>query len=202
MTGTGRGGSLYPERLVKRFRNEMRPRAASEKLADELLAGQITSLKSKAEGLGIAFYGSIQEPLKEFASVGVKALEDLDNAYTSNGFVGFINEIGNKVPLLQSFTNAIAGLAEKTKSMSTDELMNLGKTAAVLAGAAPAFGILGKSAGHVRCYSEQLRRYKRRRSCEAWQDAGQSEKPWREHEIWGKSIWKCARMQSFFHSRI
>ena len=116
-------------------------------VAQDNLAGQITSLKSKAEGLGIAFYGSIQEPLKELASVGVKALEDLNNAYTSNGFVGFINEIGNKVPLLQSFTDAIAGLAEKTKSMSTDELMNLGKTAAVLAGAAPALGILGKSAG-------------------------------------------------------
>lgn len=116
-------------------------------VAQDNLAGQITSLKSKAEGLGIAFYGSIQEPLKELASVGVKALEDLNNAYASNGFVGFINEIGNKVPLLQGFTDAIAGLAEKTKGMSTEELMNLGKTAAVLAGAAPALSVLGKSAG-------------------------------------------------------
>lgn len=118
-------------------------------VAQDNLAGQITSLKSKAEGLGIAFYGSIQEPLKELASVGVKALEDLNNAYASNGFVGFINEIGNKVPLLQSFTDAIAGLAEKTKSMSTDELMNLGKTAAVLAGAGPAISLFGSQIGNV-----------------------------------------------------
>ena len=118
-------------------------------VAQDNLAGQIISLKSKAEGLGIAFYGSIQEPLKELASVGVKALEDLNNAYTSNGFVGFINEIGNKVPLLQSFTDAIAGLAEKTKSMSTDELMNLGKTAAVLAGAGPAISLFGSQIGNV-----------------------------------------------------
>lgn len=118
-------------------------------VAQDNLAGQITSLKSKAEGLGIAFYGSIQEPLKELASVGVKALEDLNNVYTSNGFVGFINEIGNKVPLLQSFTDAIAGLAEKTKSMSTDELMNLGKTAAVLAGAGPAISLFGSQIGNV-----------------------------------------------------
>ena len=118
-------------------------------VAQDNLAGQITSLKSKAEGLGIAFYGSIQEPLKELASVGVKALEDLNNAYTSNGFVGFINEVGNKVPLLQSFTDAIAGLAEKTKSMSTDELMNLGKTAAVLAGAGPAISLFGSQIGNV-----------------------------------------------------
>ena len=118
-------------------------------VAQDNLAGQITSLKSKAEGLGIAFYGSIQEPLKELASVGVKALEDLNNAYTSNGFVGFINEIGNKVPLLQSFTDAIAGLAEKTKSMSTDELMNFGKTAAVLAGAGPVISLFGSQIGNV-----------------------------------------------------
>lgn len=118
-------------------------------VAQDNLAGQITSLKSKAEGLGIAFYGSIQEPLKELASVGVKALEDLNNAYTSNGFVGFINEIGNKVPLLQSFTDAIAGLAEKTKRMSTDELMNLGKTAAVLSGAGPAISLFGSQIGNV-----------------------------------------------------
>lgn len=118
-------------------------------VAQDNLAGQITSLKSKAEGLEIAFYGSIQEPLKELASVGVKALEDLNNAYSSNGFVGFINEIGNKVPLLQSFTDAIAGLAEKTKGMSTDELMNLGKTAAVLAGAGPAISLFGSQIGNV-----------------------------------------------------
>lgn len=118
-------------------------------VAQDNLAGQITSLKSKAEGLGIAFYGSIQEPLKELASVGVKALEDLNNAYASNGFVGFVNEIGNKVPLLQSFTDAIAGLAEKTKGMSTDELMNLGKTAAVLAGAGPVISLFGSQIGNV-----------------------------------------------------
>lgn len=118
-------------------------------VAQDNLAGQITSLKSKAEGLGIAFYGSIQKPLKELASVGVKALEDLNNAYASNGFVGFVNEIGNKVPLLQSFTDAIAGLAEKTKGMSTDEIMNLGKTAAVLAGAGPVISLFGSQIGNV-----------------------------------------------------
>lgn len=125
-------------------------------VAQDNLAGQITSLKSKAEGLGIAFYGSIQEPLKELASVGVKALEDLNNAYTSNGFVGFINEIGNKVPLLQSFTDAIAGLAEKTKSMSTDELMNLGKTAAVLAGAGPVISLFGSQISNVQAAVEEF----------------------------------------------
>ena len=56
-------------------------------------------------------------------------------------------KIGDAVPQLKGFTDSVGKLADKLQNMSTDELMNLGKTAAVLAGAAPAFGILGKSAG-------------------------------------------------------
>lgn len=49
--------------------------------------------------------------------------------------------------MLKSFTDAIAGFAEKTKGMSTDELMNLGKLTGVLVGAVPAFSLIDKSAG-------------------------------------------------------
>lgn len=123
--------------------------AAAEMAAtmQDNLAGQITILKSGLEGLGISIYESVEVPLKNLASVGVKAISDLNEAYASGGFVGFINEIGNKVPMLKSFTDAIAGFAEKTKGMSTDELMNLGKLTGVLAGAVPAFSLIGKSAG-------------------------------------------------------
>ena len=123
--------------------------AAAEMAAtmQDNLAGQITILKSGLEGLGISIYESVEVPLKNLASVGVKAISDLNEAYASGGFVGFINEIGNKVPMLKSFTDAIAGFAEKTKGMSTDELMNLGKMSAVLIGAVPAFSLIGKSAG-------------------------------------------------------
>lgn len=123
--------------------------AAAEMAAtmQDNLAGQITILKSGLEGLGISIYESVEVPLKNLASVGVKAISDLNEAYASGGFVGFVNEIGNKVPMLKSFTDAIAGFAEKTKGMSTDELMNLGKVSAVLIGAVPAFSLIGKSAG-------------------------------------------------------
>ena len=123
--------------------------AAAEMAAtmQDNLAGQITILKSGLEGLGISIYESVEVPLKNLASVGVKAISDLNEAYASGGFVGFINEIGNKVPMLKSFTDAIAGFAEKTKGMSTDELMNLGKLTGVLVGAVPAFSLIGKSAG-------------------------------------------------------
>lgn len=110
------------------------------------LAGQLTSLKSKAEGLGIAFYKSLQKPLTELASAGVSALSDLNAAYTSNGFVGFINEIGNKIPILQTVTDRIADITTKLQEMDTDQLMSLGKTLAVLAGSAPVLGIIGKNA--------------------------------------------------------
>lgn len=56
-------------------------------------------------------------------------------------------KIGEAVPQLKGFTDSVGNLADKLQNMSTDELMNLGKTAAVLAGAAPAFSVLGKSAG-------------------------------------------------------
>ena len=123
--------------------------AAAEMAAtmQDNLAGQITILKSGLEGLGISIYESVEVPLKNLASVGVKAISDLNEAYASGGFAGFINEIGNKVPMLKSFTDAIAGFAEKTKGMSTDELMNLGKLTGVLVGAVPAFSLIGKSAG-------------------------------------------------------
>lgn len=123
--------------------------AAAEMAAtmQDNLAGQITILKSGLEGLGISIYESVEVPLKNLASVGVKVISDLNEAYASGGFAGFINEIGNKVPMLKSFTDAIAGFAEKTKGMSTDELMNLGKLTGVLVGAVPAFSLIGKSAG-------------------------------------------------------
>ena len=56
-------------------------------------------------------------------------------------------KIGEAVPQLKVFTDSVGNLADKLQNMSTDELMNLGKTVAVLAGAAPAFSALGKSAG-------------------------------------------------------
>lgn len=125
--------------------------AAAEMAAtmQDNLTGQLTVLKSEAEGLGIEIYESIEVPLKNLATVGVKALGDLNEAYASGGFVGFINEIGNKIPMLQGVTDAIASLAEKTKGMSSDELMNFGKTALVLAGTAPGILGLGKSISTV-----------------------------------------------------
>lgn len=58
-------------------------------------------------------------------------------------------KIGEAVPQLKGLTDSVGKLADKLKSMSTDELMNLGKTAAVLAGAGPVISLFGSQIGNV-----------------------------------------------------
>ncbi len=74
----------------------------------------------------------------------------MNDAYNSGGFVGFVDEIGQKIPMIQGFTDAISGLAEKTKGMSSAELKDFGKTALVLTGIAPGLLGLGKAVGTVK----------------------------------------------------
>ena len=118
------------------------------------LSGQLTVLKSGLEGLGISIYESLEKPLKEVASVGVKAISDLNDAYASGGFAGFVDEIGKKVPMLQSITSAISDLARETKGMSTSELMDFAKMAVVVAGSTPGIIGLGKAIGAVKTTTE------------------------------------------------
>lgn len=58
-------------------------------------------------------------------------------------------KIGDAVPQLKGFTDSVGKLADKLQNMSTDELMNLGKTAAVLAGAGPVISLFGSQIGNV-----------------------------------------------------
>lgn len=59
------------------------------------LQGQIVLLKSAAEGLGVAVYQHIQEPLKEVAQKGYEYITQLSDAFRDGGFEGLVNEIGN-----------------------------------------------------------------------------------------------------------
>ena len=73
--------------------------AAAEMAAtmQDNLSGQLTILKSEAEGLGIEIYESIEIPLKNMAAAGVDALSKLNEAYSSGGFAGFIDELGSEI---------------------------------------------------------------------------------------------------------
>ena len=57
---------------------------ASAQMAETMqnnLQGQLTILKSSAEGLGIEIYESIQEPLTGFAQLGIGAINELTDAF-------------------------------------------------------------------------------------------------------------------------
>lgn len=80
-------------------------------------------------------FNNLEQIIPRLVKTGMDVLESLSG------------KIGEAVPQLKVFTDSVGNLADKLQNMSTDELMNLGKTVAVLAGAAPAFSALGKSAG-------------------------------------------------------
>lgn len=80
-------------------------------------------------------FNNLEQIIPRLGKTGMDVLESLSG------------KIGEAVPQLKVFTDSVGNLADKLQNMSTDELMNLGKTVAVLAGAAPAFSALGKSAG-------------------------------------------------------
>ena len=71
---------------------------AAEQMAATMqdnLQGQITILKSGVEGLGIAVYEKLQEPLKNLAVKGQEYVGQLTDAFNSGGFSGLVAEIGN-----------------------------------------------------------------------------------------------------------
>lgn len=83
---------------------------AAEKMAETMqdnLPGQLTILKSSAEGLGIEIYESIQKPLTGLAKAGIDAINSLTDAFKSNGTEGLI-EAGGKI-----ITDLLIGIADK-----------------------------------------------------------------------------------------
>lgn len=71
---------------------------AAQSMADTMqnnLQGQITILKSSLEGLGIEIYDSMSEPLTEAAVEAQKYVNQLTEAFKSEGLTGLIEEAGN-----------------------------------------------------------------------------------------------------------
>ena len=64
-------------------------KAMAETMQDNL-QGQVTLFKSALEGLGIAIYGSIEEPLKEVVKAGAGYLSDLNVAFEEQGYNGLL----------------------------------------------------------------------------------------------------------------
>lgn len=82
--------------------------------------------KTTAQNLGISIYQNMQEPLKEWADVGIDSIQQLQNAFSTDGFEGMVSTLGgilgevvakiteqaprlaeSAVVLLQGFGNAL-----------------------------------------------------------------------------------------------
>lgn len=108
---------------------------AAAKMAETMqdnLAGQITILKSAIEGLGIALYKDLQNPMKNVVKEAQTMVQEVTTAYKDGGLDGMVKktgevladvvvEIANAVPTLvdtalvlcQSFANSILENKEK-----------------------------------------------------------------------------------------
>lgn len=89
--------------------DELTGYSAAAEMAETMqnnLAGQLTSLRSAAEGLGIELYESIKQPLTDIAKTGVEAVRELTVAFQEGGTEGLI-EAGGK--LIADLLTGIAG---------------------------------------------------------------------------------------------
>ena len=124
----------------------------SAKEASTTIEGSVNSAKAAWENFEAGVI-SANDLVDTFWTAAKNILNNLGQMIPRLGKTGMdvveslSGKIGDAVPQLKGLTDSVGKLADKLKNMSTDELMNLGKTAAVFAGAAPALGILGKSAG-------------------------------------------------------
>lgn len=124
----------------------------SAKEASTTIEGSVNSAKAAWENFEAGVI-SANDLVDTFWTAAKNILNNLGQMIPRLGKTGMdvveslSGKIGDAVPQLKGFTDSVGKLADKLQNMSTDELIDLGKTAAVLAGAAPALGILGKSAG-------------------------------------------------------
>ena len=124
----------------------------SAKEASTTIEGSVNSAKAAWENFEAGVI-SANDLVDTFWTAAKNILNNLGQMIPRLGKTGMdvveslSGKIGEAVPQLKGLTDSVGKLADKLQNMSTDELMNLGKTAAVLAGAAPALGVLGKSAG-------------------------------------------------------
>ena len=83
-------------------------------------------------------FKNLEKMLPRIASTGMDVIKALSG------------KIGEAAPQLKGVTDAVGNLADKLEGMNSEELMNLGKTAAVLVGSVPAMSLFGKGIGDVK----------------------------------------------------
>ena len=86
------------------------------------LEGDITILKSALEGLGIAAYEGVRDPLREIVQTGTGMIDQLSKAMTEGGFMGFASALGS---VLSEAVTIIASYAPKVVSMAVSVIQSL-----------------------------------------------------------------------------
>ena len=111
----------------------------SAKEASTTIEGSVNSAKAAWENFEAGVI-SVNDLVDTFWTAAKNILNNLGQMIPRLGKTGMdvveslSGKIGEAVPQLKGFTDSVGKLADKLQNMSTDELMNLGKTAAVLAG--------------------------------------------------------------------
>lgn len=88
--------------------DELTGYSAAAEMAETMqnnLAGQLTSMRSAAEGLGIELYESVKQPLTDIAKTGVEAVRELTVAFQEGGAEGLIQAGGKLI------ADLLAGIA-------------------------------------------------------------------------------------------
>ena len=124
----------------------------SAKEASTTIEGSVNSAKAAWKN----FEGGVitsQELVDTFGNATANVLKNLEQIIPRLGKTGLevvsaiADKIGTSIPQTKGFADAIGGIADKLDNMDTKELINLGKTAAVLVGSAPAISLFGKGIG-------------------------------------------------------
>lgn len=124
----------------------------SAKEASTTIEGSVNSAKAAWENFEVGVI-SANDLVDTFWTAAKNILNNLGQMIPRLGKTGMdvveslSSKIGESVPQLKGFADAVGNVADKLGSMDSDQLMNLGKMSAVLLGAAPAFSVIGKSAG-------------------------------------------------------
>ena len=120
----------------------------SAKEASTTIEGSVNSAKAAWENFEAGVI-SANDLVDTFWTAAKNILNNLGQMIPRLGKTGMdvveslSGKIGDAVPQLKGFTDSVGKLADKLQNMSTDELMNLGKTVAVLAGAGPVISLFG-----------------------------------------------------------
>ena len=120
----------------------------TSKEAATTIEGSVNSAKAAWENFEAGVI-SANDLVDTFWTAGQNIFNNLGQIIPRLGKTGMdvvsalANKIGGAVPQVKSFTDSISKLANELKGMNSDQLLNLGKMALVIAGAAPALTVFG-----------------------------------------------------------